>query len=82
MEMLLTRLLMLLAGCANQEPEMRTSVSRGRYGAVQNVRVGGAVLDRCRTAQDRQLELKVRAVAERRQRIGYEAMLQAANRSW
>lgn len=71
----------LLMGCAALEPEVRT------------VRVEVPVLIPCKThvvtvpswaasglRKSESLELKVRALlAERRQRIGYEEMLRAAN---
>lgn len=73
-------LLMVLAGCAVREPEVRT------------VRVEVPVLVPCKTKtvavppwataglkQSDSLEVKVRALlAERRQRIGYERQLVAA----
>jgi hypothetical protein len=82
MRLLLTGQLVLLAGCTNQELEMHRPCRGAGDGAVQNARVGGAALSHCRAAQDRQFGVKVRALlAERRQRIGYEGMLQAENRS-
>ena len=78
--MLLMWLVVLLAGCATQEPEVRT------------VRVEVPVLVPCKTQEVAvppwaaaslkkadPLEVKVRALlAERRQRIGYELELVAA----
>ena len=78
--MLLMWLVVLLAGCATQEPEVRT------------VRVEVPVLVPCKTQEVAvppwaaaslkkadPLEVKVRALlAERRQRIGYERELVAA----
>ncbi|SEM49933.1 hypothetical protein SAMN04487857_102306 [Pseudomonas sp. ok272] len=80
MRLLLMGLVVLLAGCVTQEPEVRT------------VRVEVPVLVPCRTQEVTvppwaaasvkkadPLELKVRALlAERRQRIGYERELVAA----
>lgn len=80
MRLLLMWLVVLLAGCATQEPEVRT------------VRVEVPVLVPCKTQEVAvppwaaaslkkadPLEVKVRALlAERRQRIGYERELVAA----
>lgn len=80
MRLLLMGLVVLLAGCAAREPEVRT------------VRVEVPVLVPCKTQEVAvppwaaaslkradPLELKVRALlAERRQRIGYERELVAA----
>lgn len=80
MRLLLMWLVVLLAGCATQEPEVRT------------VRVEVPVLVPCKTQEVAvppwaaaslkkadPLEVKVRALlAERRQRIGYELELVAA----
>lgn len=80
MRCLLVVLALVLAGCAAQEPEVRT------------VRVEVPVLVPCKTKavavppwaaeglkKPDTLELKVRALlAERRQRIGYERQLLAA----
>ena len=73
--------MVLLAGCAGQEPEVRT------------VRVEVPVLIPCKTdtvevpafaasglKKSDSLEVKVRALlAERKQRIGYERLLLSAN---
>ncbi|WP_277592995.1 hypothetical protein [Pseudomonas chlororaphis] len=80
MKLLLLGFMVLLAGCASREPEVRT------------VRVEVPVQVPCRTQEVAvppwaaaglkkadSLELKVRALlAERRQRIGYERELVAA----
>ena len=80
MRFLLVGVVVLLAGCAGKEPEVRT------------VRVEVPVLVSCKTTavavppwaaeglkKSDPLELKVRALlAERRQRIGYERQLVAA----
>ena len=80
MRLLLTGLIVLLAGCATPEPEVRT------------VRVEVPVLVPCRAPEvvvpqwaadglgkGVSLEVKVRALlAERRQRIGYGRQLAAA----
>ena len=80
MRLLLMGLVVLLAGCATQEPEVRT------------VRVEVPVLVPCKTQEvtvppwaaaslkkTDPLEVKVRTLlAERRQRIGYERELVAA----
>jgi hypothetical protein len=80
MRLLLIGLVVLLAGCAGREPEVRT------------VRVEVPVLVPCKTQavavppwaaaglkKSDSLEVKVRALlAERRQRIGYERELVAA----
>ncbi|MHA6574576.1 hypothetical protein [Pseudomonas yamanorum] len=81
MRSLLVVMALVLAGCAGREPEVRT------------VRVEVPVLVPCKTQEvavppwaanglkkSDSLELKVRALlAERRQRIGYETILLAAN---
>lgn len=81
MKWLLMWLVVVLVGCAHREPEVRT------------VRVEVPVLVPCKTQavtvplwaanglmKSDALELKVRALlAERRQRIGYEEILRAAN---
>lgn len=81
MKSLLVVMALVLAGCAGREPEVRT------------VRVEVPVLVPCKTQEvavppwaanglkkSDSLELKVRALlAERRQRIGYERILLAAN---
>lgn len=80
MKSLLVLLILVLAGCAGREPEVRT------------VRVEVPVLVPCKTKEvavpswaaaglrkSDPLEVKVRALlAERRQRIGYERQLVAA----
>jgi len=80
MKLLLVMLVMVLAGCAGREPEMRT------------VRVEVPVQVPCKTRtvavppwaaqglrKSDSLEVKVRALlAERRQRVGYERQLAAA----
>lgn len=82
MRILLMGLVVLLAGCAGREPEVRT------------VRVEVPVLIPCKTAAvsapswaaaglmtSDSLEVKVRALlAERRQRIGYERQILVALR--
>lgn len=51
-----------------------------RTGAVPRAGGCGANLGRCWPTQDHSMEVKVRALlAERRQRIGYERQLSAAN---
>lgn len=81
MRSVLVVLALVLAGCVSKEPEVRT------------VRVEVPVLVPCKTTlvavppwaaqglkKSDSLELKVRALlAERRQRIGYERQLVAAN---
>ncbi|WP_324727120.1 hypothetical protein [Pseudomonas chlororaphis] len=83
MKLLLLGVVVLLAGCAGREPEVRT------------VRVGVPMQVPCRTQEVAvppwaaaglkkadSLELKVRALlAERRQRIGYEQQLLASANS-
>lgn len=90
MEMRLTRLastvgmLVALAGCAGQvEPEprrVRVEVPVAVPCRVQSVEVPVWATAGLRKGDD--LQAKVRALlAERRQRIGYEAQLLAANRA-
>lgn len=80
MKLLLVGLVVILAGCAGREPEVRT------------VRVEVPMLVTCKTQEVAvppwsaaslkkadSLEMKVRALlSERRQRMGYELQLEAA----
>ncbi|WP_277589979.1 hypothetical protein [Pseudomonas chlororaphis] len=67
----------MLAGCASQEPEVRTVRVDVPVQVPCRVPVSAWATDSLKKTDS--LELKVRALlAERRQRIGYEKQLEAA----
>ncbi|AZD47547.1 hypothetical protein [Pseudomonas chlororaphis] len=83
MKLLLLGFVVLLAGCAGREPEVRTvrvEVPVQMPCRLPVVAVPAWATDSIKKTDS--LELKVRALlAERRQRIGYERELLASSRS-
>ncbi|ULT73051.1 hypothetical protein [Pseudomonas sp. BC42] len=80
MKWLLVGAVVLMAGCAAREPEVRTV--RGEVPVLVPCKVSAVPVPAWATGSLKKtdsLELKVRALlAERRQRIGYERQLTAA----